>query len=65
MNNLPLEIERLQLIWVLCRRAVRVHLRESLRETHKDPFVPRALWDAAARAYVLMFPEPDETDRHP
>lgn len=58
MSNLLLDIERLELIRVLCRRGVQVHMRETLRTMHKDPFVPAGAWEDLRRAYDVMFPFP-------
>lgn len=60
--RVALEYERGRLLGVLSRRAVRLHLREALRATHKDPLMPSEVWEEALRVYVLMFPRPDESE---
>lgn len=57
--SLVLDIERLELIRVLCRRAVRMHFREALRANFKSPFVSGEAWEEAREAYALMFPMPE------
>lgn len=57
--SLLLDIERLELIRVLCRRAVRVHMEEQLRVAWKDPFVPGEVWESLYETYHLLFPMPE------
>lgn len=59
MSNLALEIERLELIRVLCRRALRVHMEEQLREMHKCPFYAPGVYEEMLAGYRFCFPHPE------
>ncbi len=54
--SLLLDIERLELIRVLCRRALKLHMREMLRELHKSPYLLPGEWEQMLETYRMCFP---------
>lgn len=50
------DIERLELIRALSRRAVQLHMREMLRDLHKSPYLLPGQWEQMVETYRMCFP---------